>query len=170
MLITESTRLFLRHLHIGDLDAMAAIFADPEGDPLGSGPQSRQRTQRWIERALDCYYRDWGFGPWAVIHKADRRLIGFCGLDILEEADGRREIELGYRFARPYWGQGLATEAAGAVVRHAFDEMSLDRLISSIDPRNSAALRVAAKIGMSYEREAERADGRRVQIYAIQRH
>jgi RimJ/RimL family protein N-acetyltransferase len=85
----------------------------------------------------------------------------------LEDADGRREIELGYRIARPYWGQGLATEAAGAAVRYAFDQLMLERVVSSIDGKNTASIRVAEKIGMSYQRDIELKDGRRAQLYSV---
>ncbi len=62
------------------------------------------------------------------------------------------ERELGWTFARAYWGQGYATEAAAAAMEHCFRTLGHQRLISLIDPRNLASARVATRIGMTYER------------------
>jgi RimJ/RimL family protein N-acetyltransferase len=62
-------------------------------------------------------------------------------------------VELGYRLTRASWGKGYATEAAGAVMEHAFTSLGLERLVSLIDPENIASLRVAQKLGMQFERE-----------------
>ena len=51
------------------------------------------------------------------------------------------------------WGQGLATEAAAAIARHAHARLGLPRLVCLILPGNAASCRVAEKIGMRYERE-----------------
>jgi ribosomal-protein-alanine N-acetyltransferase len=53
--------------------------------------------------------------------------------------------------AREYWGQGLATEAAQAILNHGFEQMGLPRLICVINPGNRASARVAEKIGMTLE-------------------
>jgi RimJ/RimL family protein N-acetyltransferase len=169
MLLTETPRLLLRTFHIGDVDAMAAIFADPQGHPFGPGPKTRKWTEQWVLGCLDHYYQQWGFGPWAVVGRAQRELIGFCGLSLHEDFDGRREVELGYRLARAWWGKGLATEAAAAVRDVAFDELGLERIVSRIDPRNTASCRVAEKIGMRLEREALDEHERVVRHYALDR-
>lgn len=169
MLLTETPRLLLRTFHIGDVDAMAAIFADPEGHPFGPGPKSRKWTERWVLGCLDNYYQQWGFGPWAVVLKCELRLIGFCGLSVHEDLDSRRHIELGYRLARSHWGRGMATEAAAAVRDVAVGQLGLARLISRIDPRNIASCRVAEKIGMQYERDVVDEHERVLRQYAIGR-
>ena len=120
MLIAETERIVLRHFHAADLDDMADLFADPEVMRFGTGPQSRDWTREWLRKCLEDYFQKWGFGLWAVVHRPDRRLIGFCGLTLFDDIDGRREIEIGYRLMRSYWGRGLATEAAAAVREYAF--------------------------------------------------
>lgn len=78
--------------------------------------------------------------------------------------------ELGYRLLPEYWGQGLACEAVGAVVRHAFEKDGLRRLISLIDPENTASRRVAEKVGMRLEGEVMLPGyDRRDLVYAIHR-
>jgi RimJ/RimL family protein N-acetyltransferase len=153
MVIVEGQRVFLRHFHVADLDAMADVFGDPEVMRFGPGPQSRDWVQQWLRGCLEDYYQKWGFGLWAVVHKPDRRVIGFCGLTRFDDIDGRPEIEIGYRLARAFWGRGLATEAARAARDYAFGVLVLPRLVSLIDPGNRASLRVAEKNGLRYEKD-----------------
>jgi ribosomal-protein-alanine N-acetyltransferase len=61
-------------------------------------------------------------------------------------------VEVAYLLAQEFWGQGLATEAAGAIVRYAFHRLALSRLICLIDPANQASIGVAERIGMSLEK------------------
>ena len=153
MVIAETQRLFLRCFHVADLDAMAAVFGDPEVMRFGPGPQSRDWVQKWLRGCLEDYFQKWGFGLWAVVHKPDRRVIGYCGLTRFDDIDGQSEIEIGYRLARGVWGRGLATEAVGVVRGYAFGVLALPRLVAVIDPRNGASIRVAEKNGLWYEKD-----------------
>ena len=91
---------------------------------------------------------------WATIDKETDEFIGRCGL-LPWTIDGRSEVEVAYLLARAHWGQGLATEAARAILDYAFDELHLSRLICLIDPANEASVKVATKIGMALEREMD---------------
>jgi RimJ/RimL family protein N-acetyltransferase len=62
-----------------------------------------------------------------------------------------RLAELGYWIAHPFWGQGLATEAAIALLEFAFRTLQLNRVQASHLPRNPASGRVLEKIGMQRE-------------------
>ena len=62
-----------------------------------------------------------------------------------------RRGELGYWVGRPYWGGGIATEAAQAVLDFAFGVLALNRVQASHIPRNPASGRVLEKIGMTRE-------------------
>ena len=97
-----------------------------------------------------------------------RRLIGRCGLNPKRFFDGQLEVEVGYHLARPFWGRGLATEAARAVRDYGFDRLGFDRLISIITIGNIASERVAVKIGMRRERDTIMRETP-VHIYAISR-
>ena len=63
-------------------------------------------------------------------------------------------MEVAYTIAQEYWGQGLGTEAAQAILNYGFEKLNLSRLISRIDADNIASQKVAEKIGMTFEREA----------------
>jgi ribosomal-protein-alanine N-acetyltransferase len=153
MVIAEAQHVFLRCFHVADLDAMADVFGDPEVMRFGPGAQPRDWVEAWLRGCLEDYYRKWGFGLWAVVYKADRRVIGYCGLTRFDDIDGQPEIEIGYRLARRFWGRGLATEAVGAVRDYALGVLVLPRLVSVIDPRNVASIRVAEKNGLRYEKD-----------------
>lgn len=81
--------------------------------------------------------------------------------------NNKQEIELSYRLARSYWGQGLGSEAAQACRDYAFTQLKLKRLISIIEPRNVASIRVAEKAGLILEQKLTLHD-LPVLIYAIE--
>jgi len=84
------------------------------------------------------------------VDRSTGRPIGDSGLIELQDYGW---VNLGFRLAQPYWGKGLATEAAKAWVRAAFDELSLDRLTALVHPENAASIRVVAKLRFRVERQ-----------------
>ena len=75
--------------------------------------------------------------------------LGFVGLAVPSFLPSvLPAVEVGWRLARPAWGRGLATEGARASLRHAFEELELEAVISIIDPDNERSIRVAQKLGM----------------------
>ena len=169
-LITETDRLVLREFRLSDLDDFSPIMADPQVMEFSiSGPWDSDRTRGFLEICQVDYSEErWGYGRWAVIHKDDRRLIGFCGLARYDEVDGSPEIEIGYRLTAEYWGRGLATEAAIASRDYGFEHLGMTRLISMIEPENRASIRVAEKVGMTCEKEIRKWD-LQILVYAISR-
>lgn len=151
MLVVTTERLFLRHFHILDREPMFHVFGDAEVMRFSEGVQTKEWVQAWLQTCLEHYYRDWGFGPYAVIEHNSQEVIGYCGLFFFPDVNGQPEVELGYRLRRSAWGQGYATEAARAARDFAFDALGIPRLIATIDPANLASIRVAEKIGMRYE-------------------
>ena len=146
-------RLFLRHFHILDAEPMYHVFGDPEVMCFGDGVQTKEWIETWLRTCLERYYQTWGFGPYAVVEKQSRELIGYCGLFYFPDINGQPEVEIGYRLIRSAWGKGYATEAVLAVCDFAFNTLGIKRLIAIIDPANVASIHVAEKIGMKYEAE-----------------
>ena len=145
MFTLKTERLFLRHFHIMDSDAMLRVFGD--------GIQTKEWVDAWLRTCLEHYYQTWGFGPYAVVEWGSMDVIGYCGLFYFPDVNGHPEIEIGYRLARSSWGEGIATEAARAVRDFAFNTLNIKRLIAMIEPANTASIRVAEKIGMHYEKD-----------------
>jgi RimJ/RimL family protein N-acetyltransferase len=76
----------------------------------------------------------------------DDALIGICGLRMKP----RKAPEIGYWLGAPYWGRGYATEAARAVIDHAFEDLKLERLESGARVSNPASRRVLEKCGFQW--------------------
>lgn len=95
------------------------------------------------------YQEEHGLSMWAIIEKETGRVIGDCGL-ILVEGKGP-EIELTYDIAWDAWGKGYATEAGRECLRYGFEELGLDRIIAITYPSHAASRRVMEKCGMRYE-------------------
>ena len=151
--IAATERLFLRHFHILDSEAIFHVFGDPEVMRFGDGVQTKEWVWDWLRMCLERYYQTWGFGPYAVVEGRSLEVFGYCGLFFFPDVNGKPEVEIGYRLARSAWGRGYATEAVSAVRDFAFGTLGIKRLIAMIDPSNIASIRVAEKIGMRYEKE-----------------
>ena len=81
------------------------------------------------------------------VWRESQELIGWCGLQFLPEFG---ETEVAYLLSRPYWGQGLATEAARAAAQFGFQTLGLERLVAIAHVENAASQRVIEKLGMSF--------------------
>ena len=163
----ETDRLVLRALADEDFDRFAVICADPEvmrwvsvdGRPLA-------RPQAW--RAMAMLVGHWalrGYGQWAVVEKATGAFIGRAGL---WNPEGWPGLEVGWFFDRARWGNGFATEAARAALAWAFDTLDARHVISVIHPANAASIRVAERIGETFERTIV-LDGLELAIYGLRR-
>ncbi len=151
----ETKRLVLRPMVAGDLHGLLGIFGDPAVmAAFDETPFDREQVSRWLERNLE-HQREHGFGLLAVCLKVDGRLIGDCGLELME-VDGEQVAELGYDLRSDCWNQGYATEAACAVRDYAFTTLRLPRLVSLIRPGNAASARVAEKTGLTKTGQIER--------------
>jgi [ribosomal protein S5]-alanine N-acetyltransferase len=167
--ILETERLTLRRLMMDDLDDLFRLYRDPEiRRYFPDGTRTYDETREELQWIIDVYYGQYGYGLWATIHKPTGALIGRCGL-IPWTFDGRLEVEVAYLLDKAYWGQGLATEAARAIVRYAFDQLKLSRLICLVDPENEASRRVAQKIGMTLEQDDFVDEYGVSHLYALQR-
>jgi ribosomal-protein-alanine N-acetyltransferase len=165
-IVLETERLIFRQLTMDDLDDLFALYNDLEVRKYYSeGIPSYEETKQELEWMINHCYFKYGFGMWATIHKETGKFIGRCGLTPMD-IEGYEEIEVGYMLAKEYWGQGLATEAANAILQYGFDQMGLSRLICVINPGNQASSRVAMKIGMRLEIDGD-VNGEPTLLYSI---
>lgn len=168
VIILETKRLLLRRQMIEDLDDLWALYCDPEITRyIPDAPRSLAEAREELEWHMNGHPRFPELGLWATIHKESGKFIGRCGL-IPWTINGQNEVEVAYTIAREYWGQGLASEAAQAILNYGFARLNLSRLISVIDPENVASQKVAEKIGMTIEKE-ERDELGSFLIYSITR-
>ena len=165
MQIIETSRLRLRYITIRDAKALKPILSDPEVMRFSIiGVHDRPQIRQFIEQRLISYLEP-GFGLYAVIHKQDRELIGYCGF-FLQSVEDRKEVEIGYRLAQKYWGQGFATEAAKAVLKYGRERYNFKRFVCLIDPKNTRSINVAKKLDMKLEKSIVY-HGLNVEMYSV---
>jgi RimJ/RimL family protein N-acetyltransferase len=138
-----------------DLDALSTIAADPEVMRfIGTGRTLSRAEAAELMAVIVRHWDDHGYGLWAVEVKPTAggragEAIGFAGLAIPAFLPAvLPAVECGWRLARPWWGCGVATEAARASVAWGRDELNLTRVLSIIAPGNDRSVRVAQKLGM----------------------
>jgi ribosomal-protein-alanine N-acetyltransferase len=165
--ILETPRLVLRHQILSDLDELWALYCDPEITKyIPDAPRTREEAREELEWHKNGHPRNRNLGLWATVYKENGKFIGRCGL-LPWEIEGHQEVEVAYTIARAYWGQGLATEAAGAILQYGFRQLHLPRLVSLIEPGNAASQKVAEKIGMRFEKKVDEGEDTPFFIYSI---
>ena len=146
--ILTTARLTLTGHAAGDLDDLAAMWADP-GVYAMIGGQPRSREDVWIRLLRSIgQWTLFGYGAWVLRETATRRLVGDIGL-----IEARRAIdpaidapEMGWALATPAQGHGYANEALDAVLAWS-DAHGIARTMCIIDPANAPSIRLAARIG-----------------------
>jgi ribosomal-protein-alanine N-acetyltransferase len=155
MQILETNRLILRRLLPSDLDSLFALYSDPEVRRyFPEGTLTREETKEELEWFLNGHPDHPELGLWATIHKETNQFIGRCGL-LPWTIEGRPEVEVAYMLAKEYWRQGLGAEAAQGILEYGFEQLNLSRLICLVDRENQASIKVATKIGMTFEKEGQ---------------
>lgn len=154
-IILETQRLLLRHFVVSDLDNLFSFYSDPEVIKyIPDAPRTYEETKEELEWFMNGHPRFPELGLWATIYKETGQLIGRCGL-IPWTIDEKNEVEVAFALSKAYWGQGLATEVAQALVEYGFEHLQLSRLICLIEHGNQASIKVATKVGMTFEKEGE---------------
>lgn len=153
-IIFETERLILRDWREDDLDAYAAIAADPlvmaTLGPLKTREQSAALLADLRERA-DAY----GHTFWAVERRADHRLIGHAGLIRGKVDPIAGELEIGWTLASDCWGHGYASEAARAALDWAWANRPSEPVIAITSVTNSRSRAVMERLGMTHRPERD---------------
>ena len=164
--ILETERLVLSTWQSSDWTALRPIATDVEVMRYITGgvPWTDERIQSFVNRQVELF-SERAFCRWKLLLKPNKEMIGFCGVGFWGDD---LEPEIGWWLARPYWGCGLATEAARVALADVFKRARLDRIISIARPANTASIRIMEKLGLKREREFER-DGVCLVRYVINR-
>lgn len=148
-----TARLDLRRFERGDLDELAALFAEPE---VWRFPYGRGFSPAETEAFLDAQLQHWdelGFGCWVARTLDDGGIVGYVGLSVPTfYPEVLPAVEVGWRFTPRVWGNGYATEGATAALDEAFSTMGLERVCSIPQDDNLASVRVAERLGMTLAR------------------
>ncbi len=146
--VRRTARLVLRPWQEADREPFAALNADPEVMRHFPAPLNRAESDAMIDR-LRLHVARRGFGMFAVEERGSRAFVGMVGLGVPAwEAPFGPAVEIGWRLARPHWGQGLAEEAARDTLAWAFDTLRLPRIVSFTAPVNERSWRLMERLGM----------------------
>jgi len=146
-------RLWLRRWRADDLEPFAALNSDSEVMEHFPSTLSQEESAASVGRIED-HFEQYGYGFWAVEAPGQASFIGFVGLAVPAfEASFTPCVEIGWRLARPWWGQGFATEGARAALAHGFEHLGLDEIVSFTVPSNVRSRRVMEKLGMRHTGE-----------------
>jgi RimJ/RimL family protein N-acetyltransferase len=143
-------RLILRHWRESDREPFACLNANVRVMEYMPHVLSKEESDALADR-IEAHFRQHGFGLCAVELRGGS-FIGFIGLSVPTfHAPFTPCVEVGWRLAAEYWGQGLATEGARAIVRHGFETLGLDELVSFTVPANTRSRWVMEKLGMAHD-------------------
>jgi len=143
--VIETSRLIIREF-APDEEHLLITMGRDERITRYITPRTEEETKLLFQQILAGYGTLSRFGRWAIIDKASGDFIGTCML--MTAREGLTGIELGYSFHYDYWGQGLATEAANALVAYGF-ETGLTEICAITDEENKASQRVLQQIGFT---------------------
>ena len=161
-LLTERTKL--TPLTITDIDIAVEMFTDPDvvkyiGGGVMSEDEIRQEMSTWTRRGGNGY-----IGIWCISNRETGEKYGDCYLlpipieeddtnwdlvipEIMPEGD----IEIGYFLKKSAWGKGIATEVCRRLLKFAFEDTPLEKLVATIDDENHISKKVLEKAGLVYK-------------------
>ena len=150
MTILHTARLRLEPVTEQHYDAMHAMNSDTEVMTyLNAGqPETEEHTRAAVGRIMGRW-AEWGYSWWALIRLDDGEMVGMACLQHLD-GDKSKPHEIGWRLARTGWGQGYASEAAAAIVAHAFNVVGAPEVVAVAHPDNAASIKVMTRLGMQY--------------------
>jgi RimJ/RimL family protein N-acetyltransferase len=157
-LTLRTPRLLLRPWRDEDVEAFAAMFDDPAVMEFLMPARGRMSAFADTDRAaieaivgrVRAHFDQHGFGWWAAELQETGAFIGFIGLSHIPfEAHFTPAVEVGWRLASAYWGQGYATEGARAALAAGFTQLGLSEIVSLTVPANRRSWRVMERIGMT---------------------
>jgi [ribosomal protein S5]-alanine N-acetyltransferase len=146
-ILTE--RLTIREFAPTDLDDLCSLICDRRVTRyVFYVPGARCDADTYLHSVMG-YQRQRPRAVWelALASRTDEGLVGSCNLTLMAAG----EADLGYMLKRKAWGQGLGTEAALALIEAGFGQLKLARIISTVDVRNAASIRVVEKAGLRWE-------------------
>jgi len=144
----ETERLKLRAWQESDLQPFAELNADKDVMLYFPSVLTREQSDNLADK-FQHLILDHGWGFWAVELKATGQFIGFTGLNTQpEQFIFSPCVEIGWRFAKQYWHQGYATEAAKACLKFAFETLQLKEVVSFTAVHNTASEHVMQRLGM----------------------
>ena len=153
----ETERLILRRWEESDAESLFQYAKDPDVGPIAGWPPHQS-----VEESLDVIRNVFnGQEAYAICLKTDNKAIGVIELKLNGHTDMTEcddECELGYWLGKPFWGQGIVPEAAREMLRHAFEDLGMQKVWCGYHEGNLKSKRVQEKCGFRYQWTTEGVD------------
>lgn len=135
--VIRSERLLMRRAEVRDLGALHAVLSNADAMRYWSTPPhaTLHQSREWLKAMMA-----------SAAPESDDFVVEYEG-KVIGKAGFWRLPEIGYIFHPVYWGRGLAFECLSALIDRAFDRWRVEELVADVDPRNTASLRLLAKLG-----------------------
>ena len=148
-IILETPRLVLTMWDKGDAEVIRQLHSTIETTRYlsGAAPWTLEKAEERLNSWFGEQARD-GTTKYKLLRRDDGRFIGRAGFSRFHQESGRGEFELGYSIQKDAWGNGYATEIAGALAHWFFKRGFARQFIAFTHPQNVASQRVLRKIGM----------------------
>ncbi len=141
----------MRRWRESDLEPFAALNADPVVMEHFPALLTRAQSDALVERIERGFDED-GFGFWALELPGEADFIGFTGLArVRPDVPFAPAEEIGWRLAWPFWGRGLASEAARSAADAGFRRYALPDIIAYTSTGNLRSRRVLERLGMTHD-------------------
>jgi len=150
----ETKRTHFRRFLEADLAHLEELESDPEIMRFTSFqvPQTKEATkQRLLELTQNPEKEKPPFGVWGAFLKEDESFVGWLMLSRKRSSDP----ELGFMLVKKAWGQGFATEVSQGILKEAFREKTLQKVIATTALENTASIRVLEKLGFKRKESAD---------------
>ncbi|TJZ32258.1 GNAT family N-acetyltransferase [Priestia megaterium] len=117
---------------------------------VANGKMSVNQIQNRLDKEIEMYLQN-NIQYWPVFLLQTNELVGCCGIRPYNTQD--KILEFGIHLKPLYWGQGIAQEAAQAVIGYAFNSLGVNGLFAGHNPKNKGSARLLKKLGFKYTHE-----------------
>lgn len=147
----STNRLIAERLQISHFSELCKMHKNPKVMATLGGARSDDVTQQFLQINLEHWNR-YGYGIWVFRDNTDAQFVGRGGLRNVY-VNEKCEVELAYALIEIFWGQGLATEMAQAILQVGFNQLGLVNIVCFTLTTNRASQKVMEKVGFKYERD-----------------
>lgn len=153
----ETERLIIRRHIPQDFEPMRSFFSDEEATRLlDMTPEQKteKATCSLLDAVISSYDAEEPIFAMAIVTKEGGRFVGSCGM-APDDLDPNK-TQIFYVILPEYQDRGFASEAVAGLVEHAFSKLGVESLVASMAAENAASVKVAEKLGMTYEGSVEK--------------
>lgn len=149
-LLLETKNLIINAPELADFNNLYALQTDADVMKyIGQGVRTEAEIMMGLEKAI-AHYKKHGFSLGCVFEKESAQFVGRAGLIYTAYNDTQPDVEVAYALHRTAWNKGYGIELAKTMIHWGFQNLSVDKLVADIHPKNDRSRRVLEKAGMHY--------------------